>query len=173
MLIRALFVQQHRLEYLKDLLDTRRKVSSHSISLCNEIHINPFATLRRYIQCRGDCFRVCRGTGGRKNVSGDHLTHLGVGFHFELFRFCSWNADAARSSSPTHGYVSCIYVTENGCMATKRIEILQREAITTWNRNRHMPVSRISAMLIWAITIAILLDHTIDVYLFLFGIIVS
>jgi len=51
LLMRGLFVQQqqqHRLGYLKDLLDTRRKVSSRSISFCNEINVSPLLAPRCY-----------------------------------------------------------------------------------------------------------------------------
>ena len=48
LLLRSLFVPQDRLRYLEDLLDIRRKVSSHSIPLCNEIHMNPLLAHRCY-----------------------------------------------------------------------------------------------------------------------------
>jgi len=48
LLLRALFVRQHRLGYLKHLLDTRRKVSSHFISFCNEIHLSQLLAQRCY-----------------------------------------------------------------------------------------------------------------------------
>jgi len=41
LLLRTLFVLQDQLGYLKDLLDTRREVSSYPVSLYNKIHMFP------------------------------------------------------------------------------------------------------------------------------------